>query len=129
MATRKTTGAAKKTATTAAKTATTAAKTVTTAAKAAEEKVTATVKETVKKAPARRATKKAAAKVESKVFVQFEGNQVDISDIAAKAAKAYQEDHKDVVIKSLEVYVKPEENVAYYVVNGEGSEDFKVALA
>lgn len=118
--TRKTTSAAKKTAATAAK--------VTTAAKATEEKVAATVKETVKKTTARKTTKKAAAKVESKVFVQFEGNQVEISDIAAKAAKAYQDAHKDAEIKSLEVYVKPEENVAYYVVNGEGSEDFKVAL-
>ena len=31
-------------------------------------------------------------------------------------------------IKTIEVYVKPEENVAYYVVNGEGSDDWKVSL-
>ena len=42
--------------------------------------------------------------------------------------KAYEEAHKGAEIKTIEVYVKPEENVAYYVVNGEGSDDYKVTL-
>lgn len=90
-------------------------------AKAVEE-----VKEAVKKAPAKRAPKKKAAV--ATVTVEFAGKQMTITDIAAKAEAAYLEAHKDAVIETVDVYVKPEEGVAYYVVNGEGSADFKIAL-
>jgi len=90
-------------------------------AKAVEE-----VKEAVKKAPAKRAPKKKAAV--ATVTVEFAGRQMAITDIAAKAEAAYLEGHKDAVVETVDVYVKPEEGVAYYVVNGEGSADFKIAL-
>ena len=51
-----------------------------------------------------------------------------IGGSAAKAYKAYKSMHKRKAVTEFRVYVKPEENVAYYVVNGEGSDDFKVQL-
>ncbi|MEE3420037.1 MAG: DUF6465 family protein [Lachnospiraceae bacterium] len=122
MATTRKTTTAKKTTTAAAKT------TAAPAAKVAEEKVETTVKETVKKTTTRKAPAKKAAKVETKVFVEFAGKRVDISDVTTKAVEAYKASHEGAEIKSLEVYVQPENDVAYYAVNGEGSEDFKVAL-
>ena len=47
---------------------------------------------------------------------------------AATVKKAYMEANPDGEIKTIDIYVKPEENVAYYVVNGEGSGDYKIQL-
>lgn len=92
---------------------------------AAPKKAAAPAKETVKKAPA----KKAPAKKEAKVFVEFAGRQFLADEIVEKAKAAYvAAGHTAAGIKTIEVYVKPEENVAYYVVNGEGSDDWKVSL-
>ena len=101
-------------------------------AKVAEEvkaeavKVAEEVKAAAKKAPAKRAPKKKAAV--ATVTVEFAGKQITITDIAAKAEAAYLASHKDAVVETVDVYVKAEEGVAYYVVNGEGSADFKIAL-
>ena len=62
------------------------------------------------------------------VVIEFSGKQIVAKDVLDKAVKAYEADHKGAEIKTIEVYVKPEENVAYYVVNGEGSDDYKVIL-
>ena len=62
------------------------------------------------------------------VNVEFQGIQHEITDVAKKAEQAYKESHPEAVIETLDVYCKPEEGVAYYVVNGEGSDDFKVEL-
>ncbi len=117
----------------------TAEKVVKTAEKTAEkvadkaEKVVAKAKEnpTIKKAAqktaetAKKATataKKAAStaiKATEKVtaYVEFGDKQISVDDIADKVRAAYKaEGHRG--IKSIEIYVKPEENAAYYVVNG-----------
>lgn len=127
--TRKVVAAAKTETKKAAATAKTETKKVAAAVKAAPKKTTA--KKTTKKTTARKAeTKKAATKEATKttVVVEFYGKQVNTADIVAKAEKAYKDSHKDADIKTLDVYVKPEEDAAYYVVNGEGSDDFKVSL-
>ena len=54
------------------------------------------------------------------VVVEFAGKQIMAKDVLQKA--------KDVEIKTLELYISPEQNAAYYVVNGEASEDFVVQL-
>ena len=36
--------------------------------------------------------------------------------------------NKGAVIETIEIYVKPEEHAGYYVVNGEGSDQYKVML-
>ena len=86
-----------------------APKKATTAKKAAEPK----------KAPARRTAAKKAAEVETSVYVQYAGREVTVKELVAEAKSAYiAEGHKEEDIKTIDVYVKPEENAAYYVVNG-----------
>ena len=62
------------------------------------------------------------------VVVEFAGKQIMAKDVLQKAEEAYLVAHKDVEIKTLELYISPEQNAAYYVVNGEASEDFVVQL-
>ena len=88
-------------------------------AKAAEEK----------KAEPEKAAKKASA-VKEKVFVQYAGKELDTEKLVAAAKKAYERKtgSKADEIKSVELYIKPEENAAYYVINGRGEDDFRIDL-
>lgn len=112
-----------------------AVKAVEKAVEAKEQKKAAVKKEAApKKAPAKKeaAPKKTAAKKEAapeaSVMIEFAGKQFAAKKILDKATKAYKAAHKGAAIKTIEIYVKPEESVAYYVVNGEGSDDFKINL-
>ena len=105
----------------------TAAKKVETAAKTAAKKTTAAAKKTtasVKKAAAPKkaapAAKKTAAVKES-VHLQYLGKDIDVADLvkAAKAAFAAETGKKESDVKGVELYLKTEENRAYYVINGE----------
>ena len=65
--------------------------------------------------------KKAAAKTAdkpSKLVVQFAGKEYDSNDIVEMCKAAYKADNSRKQVRSIEVYVKPEESKAYYVVNG-----------
>ena len=73
------------------------------------------------------AAKKAVAPTTS-VTIEYQGRQLSATSIVDQALSVYKEAHKNTIVDTLEVYVKPEENVAYYVVNGEGSDDFKIYL-
>lgn len=84
--------------------------------KADEPAVKEAVKETVK------------PEIEKSVVVEFGGRQVAAKDVLAQAEKAYAKSHPGTVIKSMELYISPEQNAAYYVVNGEGSDDFRIDL-
>lgn len=99
----------------------------TTEKKPEEKKAAATKTETEKKAPAKKTPAKK-ADPKTNVVIEFAGRQTVVKDILAAATKAFKAAHKGVNIKTIDVYVKPEENVAYYVVNGEGSDDYKVNL-
>ena len=94
------------------------------------EVVDETKKTVEKKASAAKKTVKKVVKKETVVTatVEFYGRSVLVSDIAAKATDAYKASHEGVEIETLNLYIKPEENSAYYVVNGESSADFKVEL-
>ncbi len=84
------------------------------AAKAAE------TKDTVKKAVRSTAKKAADKKAElvPEVYVQFGGNEAKVEGIIAKAKESYVADgHRVSSIKTLQVYLKPEESAAYYVIN------------
>ena len=63
-----------------------------------------------------------------KTIVQADGKDIDVSTIAADALKAYKSVHKRKIVNEFVVYVKPEENAAYYTVNGEGSDEMKIEL-
>lgn len=94
-----------------------AVKAVETPAKETPNKAAAP-KKSAKKAPAKKkAAEKAAEKVEE-VCVQFEGREVSVKDVVEKAKQDYIADgHRESSIKSVRVYIKPEDCKAYYVVN------------
>ena len=61
-------------------------------------------------------------------IVQLGDTEFDITGIAEKAYKSYKSVHKRKVITDFRIYVKPEENAAYFTINGEGSADYKIDL-
>lgn len=91
-------------------------------AKKAETAVKVAAKTTAKKATKKAAAKKT-AKAEKKelvpeVFVQFDGNEDVVANVIERAKEAFTADgHRASSIKSLKVYLKPEEYAAYYVIN------------
>lgn len=92
-----------------------------TAEKAAEVK--ATVKKTAEKATkAAKTTKtvKAAKKepVKPEIIVQFQNNEVDTAQVEERVkAQFVAEGHQAGRIRKLNIYIKPEEYSAYYVIN------------
>lgn len=101
--------------------------------KTAAKKAPAEKKVAAAKAPAEKKTaakKPAAKKAEPviKTILQVEGKDFDLSTVAVDALKKYKSTHKRKVVEEFVVYVKPEDNAAYYTVNGEGQDDFKVDL-
>lgn len=63
------------------------------------------------------AEKKAAEKVEE-VYVQFAGEELLTKEVLERAKQAYvAEGHRESSIKSIRLYIKPEEHMAYYVIN------------
>ena len=94
------------------------------------EEVKAEVKKAVKKTVANAAAKKATAAVKSAVYVQYAGREVDVTELTSAAQKDYMKKtgKKASEVKKVEIYIKPEENAAYYVVNGEGADDYKIEL-
>lgn len=85
-----------------------------------EEKKPAAKKAPAKKeeAPAEKAVKKAPEKDTAKLFIEFGGNKFAADEIVEKCKAAYTADNSRKQVRSIEVYVKPEDNKAYYVVNG-----------
>lgn len=75
-----------------------------------------------KKAPVKKQTvKKPAAKKEIKIkaVVEYYGKQVEEKDMIARVKKAWTKSGRKVGdIKSMELYIKPEEAAVYYVING-----------
>lgn len=100
------------------------------------KKTTTAKKAPAKKAPAKKTTtrtttKKAVAKKEEiklEVYVEYIGKQVSEKDMVENAKKSWAYDYKkdESEIKSLSLYIKPEDNSVYYVVNGtdDGRIDF-----
>lgn len=90
----------------------------------AETKTEAVVETNVKasvEAPKTAAPKKPVAPVEV-VHLQFGGNEWTVSDLVERAKAAYAAAGGDVsAITELQLYVKPEEQKAYYVINGEAN--------
>lgn len=81
------------------------------AEKAAEKKA-----EKVEKAAAK--AEKVPAKQEEIVYIQFSGAEWDVAELKKKAMDAYvAEGHRASTVKKFVLYVKPEERMAYYVIN------------
>lgn len=105
--------------------------------KAAPAKKVAEKKEVAKKAPAKKetvkkeTTKKAATKkaeVKADVQIQFSGKAYTTDELVkiAKDVWKYDLGNKEADFKTVELYVKPEESLTYYVINGEVSGSFAI---
>ena len=96
-------------------------------ATAVKEAVKETAEKATEKVEAAKIVKKPAAKkaapakkeeVKPEVFVQFQGQEAVLADVIEKAKKQFvEEGHRASSIKSIQVYLKPEEYAAYYVIN------------
>ena len=88
-------------------------------------KSTATKKTTKKTTATKAAAKKSAAKsavpANTEVYVQFWGKEVYAKDVVENIKKIWTEElgKKEADLKDLKVYIKPEDNGAHYVFNGE----------
>ncbi len=91
-------------------------------AEKAEEKPkrASTKKSDTTKKPARAAsTKKADADKVEEIYVQFNGQEITTKDILEKVKQAHKDNgHRIGHIKSTQIYIKPEDGMAYYVING-----------
>lgn len=92
-------------------------------------------KETAKKEPAKKATKAAApakkaaakkAELKSALHIQFDGKSYSEEELNKIAKDVWKYDLKQKVadLTSIELYVKPEENMVYYVMNKEFTGSF-----
>ena len=77
-----------------------------------EAEVTTPVEEAPKKTRAKRTTKK------TEIVLQFQGKETVITNLEETVkAKFVEEGHKASEMKTVTIYVKPEEAAAYYVIN------------
>lgn len=104
-----------------------------------EEKAAEAKKEIVKKAPVKKESatsaekktpgrkpvlKKAAAKksaVKETIYLQYLGKEINKDDIVKQVKDVWTKQLKNKVgdLKSVDLYLKPEENAVYYVINGD----------
>ena len=114
--------AVKETAKTAKTTKATAAKAEKTAKAETKEKA---VKETAKKPAAKKTTK---SEVKVSMNVQFGGKSYTTDELVkiAKDVWKYDLKQKAADFKSIELYVKPEDGMAYYVINGKEAGSFYI---
>ena len=81
-----------------------------------KEAVKTAAKKTAEKVVAKKETKKATLTPE--VYIQYTGREANQNDVIEKVKASYVADgHRAGSIKSLQVYLKPEEDAAYYVIN------------
>ena len=94
------------------------------AEKPAEKKAVKAAKKVVQKAEvavatvAKKATKTVAKEAKAEVVLQFAGNEIKMVDVLDAAKKDFAANNK-VVLKTITLYVKPEDGAAYYVANGD----------
>ena len=98
--------------------------------KAAPAKKVAEKKEVAKKETVKKETKAATKKAEVKadVQIQFSGKAYTTDELVkiAKDVWKYDLGKKEADFKTVELYVKPEESLTYYVINGEVSGSFAI---
>ena len=95
----------------------------TTVKKTTAKKTTTTAKKTTKTAAKTTTRKTAAKKTEpvTEVYVQYWGKEIHTSEVADRIKKIWTDDmgKKTSDLKDLKIYIKPEDNGAHYVINGD----------
>lgn len=96
------------------------------AKKAPAKKAPAAKKETVKKEIVKKAPAAKKPVVKEEVNFQFSGKSYTSEDLIRITRDVWKYDlnGKEEDVKSIELYVKPEENTAYYVINGDVTGSF-----
>ena len=96
------------------------------AKKAPAKKAPAAKKETVKKETVKKAPAAKKPVVKEEVNFRFSGKSYTSEDLIriTKDVWKYDLNGKEEDVKSIELYVKPEENTAYYVINGDVTGSF-----
>jgi hypothetical protein len=65
--------------------------------------------------------KKAAPAKKNEVYIQYDGKEVDVEAVVAEAKAQFKAEMGRKAVKTCQVYVKPQENAAYFVINDEFS--------
>lgn len=91
-----------------------------TAAKKTTTRKTAAAKKTTTRTTAKTTAAKKAEPV-TEVYVQYWGKEIHTSEVADRIKKIWTEDmgKKASELKELKIYIKPEDNGAHYVINGD----------
>lgn len=89
------------------------------ATKKTTKKKTTGKKSTSKKESTTKNTNKKETDIIKKLFIEFDGKQIDEELIIQKVEEECKK--QEVTVKELTLYFKPEDNACYYVVNGDVS--------
>lgn len=69
-------------------------------------------------AKARAEEKEKADNLRPECFIQFQGTETDLNGLVEAAKADFHAVKKRTLVTDLKLYVKPEEHIAYYVING-----------
>lgn len=68
-------------------------------------------------AKARAAERKKADNLKPELILQYQGSEIDMSALIESARTDFHSKRKRTLITAIKLYVKPEEHMAYYVIN------------
>ena len=51
------------------------------------------------------------------IYVQYQGGEESVAELTERVKSAFKAEHKRTAIEQINIYIKPEERAAYYVVN------------
>lgn len=77
-----------------------------------------TAEEKAAAAKVRAAEKAKADSLKPELFLQYQGGELDMDTLVEAAKADFHAAKKRALITELKLYVKPEEHIAYYVING-----------
>lgn len=63
--------------------------------------------------------KEKASNLKPELVIQYQGSDVSMETLVETAEANFHKTHKRTLITALKLYVKPEERMAYYVINGD----------
>ena len=92
----------------------------------AESKKPAARKAAEKKPAEKKPAAKKAAAPKANIVVEYQGRQVMQADILAGAERVWAQAGRTEAIKTMELYVKPEDGAVYCVINGESVGKFSL---
>lgn len=95
----------------------TAATKTKTAASSTAKKASTVAKKTAEKVSTAASTVTAKKEIKRTAVVEYAGNQYMVDDVIARCEAKFKAENKKKAYKDIKVYIKPENNAAYYVVD------------